>query len=418
MDENLNKPAFSAARKELIAALLSYLAAYIYVAAPFGGELELWLLVFTAFYFALVEYLCASRRRVWESWVWLGCMLSAVCSYVFSPCEVWGKSATFIFANIFAVWWTMSRAGVLLDGESGHFLPFDALNGFVLLPFGNFFLRVRTWWHFASRPRREGKKLNTSALVGSIIAVLLALLLLLSALEHLSGADAGFGTLVGNITGFFTNNVNLVNFLFKLLVSLPVGAYIFGLISGSMRLSPERITERRGFLESLLGQLRIVPARVWSICLAVFIAVYAVFFVMQGGYIFGAFSRTLPEGMTVAQYARQGFFELCRVMALNLVLLWLVTRMSAQPVRERRLSLTLCLALLAESILFAVVALSKLALYIDCFGFTPLRLESTWLASVLLAGCVAAAYSLITGRRSCRAWMIFGAVTLSALCWI
>lgn len=418
MNENLNKPAFSAARKELIAALLSYLAAYIYVAAPFGGELELWLLVFTAFYFALVEYLCASRRRVWESWVWLGCMLSAVCSYVFSPCEVWGKSATFIFANIFAVWWTMSRAGVLLDGESGHFLPFDALNGFVLLPFGNFFLRVRTWWHFASRPRREGKKLNTSALVGSIIAVLLALLLLLSALEHLSGADAGFGTLVGNITGFFTNNVNLVNFFFKLLVSLPVGAYIFGLISGSMRLSPERITERRGFLESLLGQLRIVPARVWSMCLAVFIAVYAVFFVMQGGYIFGAFSRTLPEGMTVAQYARQGFFELCRVMALNFVLLWLVTRMSAQPVRERRLSLALCLALLAESILFAVVALSKLALYIDCFGFTPLRLESTWLASVLLAGCVAAAYSLITGRRSCRAWMIFGAVTLSALCWI
>lgn len=418
MDENLNKPAFSAARKELIAALLSYLAAYIYVAAPFGGELELWLLVFTAFYFALVEYLCASRRRVWESWVWLGCMLSAVCSYVFSPCEVWGKSATFIFANIFAVWWTMSRAGVLLDGESGHFLPFDALNGFVLLPFGNFFLRVRTWWHFASRPRREGKKLNTSALVGSIIAVLLALLLLLSALEHLSGADAGFGTLVGNITGFFTNNVNLVNFFFKLLVSLPVGAYIFGLISGSMRLSPQRISERRGFLESLLGQLRIVPARVWSMCLTVFIAVYAVFFVMQGGYIFGAFSRTLPEGMTVAQYARQGFFELCRVMALNFVLLWLVTRMSAQPVRERRLSLALCLALLAESILFAVVALSKLALYIDCFGFTPLRLESTWLASVLLAGCVAAAYSLITGRRSCRAWMIFGAVTLSALCWI
>lgn len=418
MDKNLNKPAFSAARKELIAALLSYLAAYIYVAAPFGGELELWLLVFTAIYFALVEYLCASCRRVWESWVWLGCMLSAVCSYVFSPCEVWGKSATFIFANIFAVWWTMSRAGVLLDGESGHFLPFDALNGFVLLPFGNFFLRVRTWWHFASRPRREGKKLNTSALIGSMIAVLLALLLLLSALEHLSGADAGFGTLVGNITGFFTNNVNLVNFFFKLLVSLPVGAYIFGLISGSMRLSPQRITERRGFLESLLGQLRIVPARVWSMCLAVFIAVYAVFFVMQGGYIFGAFSRTLPEGMTVAQYARQGFFELCRVMALNFVLLWLVTRMSAQPVRERRLSLALCLALLAESILFAVVALSKLALYIDCFGFTPLRLESTWLASVLLAGCVAAAYSLITGRRSCRAWMIFGAVTLSALCWI
>jgi len=40
------------------------------------------------------------------------------------------------------------------------------------------------------------------------------------------------------------------------------------------------------------------------------------------------------------------------------------------------------------------------------------------LALVLLAGCAAALYSLITGRRSCRAWMIFGAVTLSALCWV
>lgn len=417
MDENLNKPAFSAARKELIAALASYFVSYIYAAFGFNFT-GAWPLIFAAGYIALVEYLCAGRPRAWESWVWLGCMVSSVCACVFAPCDVWGDFLTFVFAHIFAVWWTLSRAGVLLGGESGHFLPFDALNGFVLLPFGNFFLRVRTWWHFVSRPRREWKKLNTTALLGSILAVLLAVVLLVSALNLLSSADDGFGALVGNITGFFTNNVNLVDFFFKLLVSLPVGAYIFGLISGSMRLSPQRITERRGFLESLLGQLRIVPARVWSMCLAVFITVYAVFFVMQGGYIFGAFSRTLPEGMTVAQYARQGFFELCRVMALNFVLLWLVTRMSAQPVRERRLSLALCLALLAESILFAVVALSKLALYIDCFGFTPLRLESTWLASVLLAGCVAAAYSLITGRRSCRTWMIFGAVTLSALCWI
>ena len=71
-------------------------------------------------------------------------------------------------------------------------------------------------------------------------------------------------------------------------------------------------------------------------------------------------------------------------MALNFVLLWLVTRMSKPPVSERKVSLALCVTLLAESILFAVIALSKLALYIDCFGFTPLRLQSTWLALVLL----------------------------------
>ena len=74
------------------------------------------------------------------------------------------------------------------------------------------------------------------------------------------------------------------------------------------------------------------------------------------------------------------------------------------------------LVLIAESALLAVVALSKLGLYIDCFGFTPLRLQSTWLACTLLFGCGCAAVSLLTGRRTFRAWMIFGSVTLTALC--
>ena len=73
-------------------------------------------------------------------------------------------------------------------------------------------------------------------------------------------------------------------------------------------------------------------------------------------------------------------------------------------------------ALLIESMLFAVVALSKLVLYIDCFGFTPKRLQSTWLVCVLLFGSACALYTHLTGKKSMRVWMIFGAVTLSLLC--
>ena len=126
-------------------------------------------------------------------------------------------------------------------------------------------------------------------------------------------------------------------------------------------------------------------------------------------------ARRLPEGFTVAQYARQGFFELCRVMALNLALLWLVTRLGSRPARTSPGLRALVTVLLAESMLLAVVALSKLGLYISCFGFTPLRLQSSWLVCVLLFACVCALYSLWTGKKSMRAWMIFGAVTLSLL---
>ena len=76
----------------------------------------------------------------------------------------------------------------------------------------------------------------------------------------------------------------------------------------------------------------------------------------------------------------------------------------------------MCTVLLAQSILLAVTALSKLALYIACFGFTPLRLQSSWLVCVLLAGCAAWLVSLWTARRTCRAWLLFSGVTLALLC--
>lgn len=147
-----------------------------------------------------------------------------------------------------------------------------------------------------------------------------------------------------------------------------------------------------------------------------FSALYLVFFVIQGSYLFGAFSRTLPEGFIVSEYARQGFFELCRVMAVNFALLWLVTRMASPETTGKRSFTWLCVLLLTESMVFAVIAFSKLALYISCFGFTPLRLQSSWLVCVLFAGCGLWIYHIFSGRPAFRKWMIFGGATLAVLC--
>ena len=102
-------------------------------------------------------------------------------------------------------------------------------------------------------------------------------------------------------------------------------------------------------------------------------------------------------------------------MAINFTLFWLVTRTARQ---EQKLIRWMAAALLVQSMLFAVIAISKLALYIDCFGLTPLRVQSTWLVCVLLLGCVCALYTHLTGKKSMRAWMIFGAVTLAVLCMV
>lgn len=400
------KPPFSATNRETLAALIVYVAAYCYFCPQ-----PMWA-VFCALYVAAGELLYWNVRRSGESFIWLGCLAVLCVSELLGRNQVWGEYYV-LFLHVFGVYWLLSRSGRLCMGQSSMLLPLDALHGFLVFPFKHFFLRIRTVWYALTHLRRgERKKAQPGTVATIVLAVVLALLLLIGAGRLLLQADEGFARLFEQFRLELHVNAEICC---RLLLSLPVGAYVFGLLAGAGREDGQKIRARGESVTAAVAQLRRVPGIVWTAVLAVFLALYLVFFCVQGSYLFGAFRRQLPEGFTVANYARQGFFELCGVMALNFMLLWLVTRTGDDRARQSRVLRFLCTALLAESMLFAVVAFSKLMLYISCFGFTPKRLQSSWLVCVLFFGCGAGVYSLWTGKKSFRAWMIFGAVTLAAL---
>ena len=413
------KPPFAASKTEKILAFAMLAAAYFYVWIFLGdqarsAQLYAALLATFAAAFVAMGFLLRPRGRLpWESWVWLGCLAVILAAKIAGRGAVWGDVWPVFFVHVFAVYWYLSASGRLLEGRSGHLLPLDALNGFVAFPFGHFFLRARTIG-LSLRGSPEKKRAAPDAVLLSVAAAAAAALLLYLAANLLSAADDTFGGIFQTALDWLHERLNW-DVPLRFLLSLPVGAYLFGLLAGAPREPQAALRGRAARTAGSLEKLRRVPNALWTAALAVFAALYLLFFVIQGTYLFGAFARRLPEGFTVAQYARQGFFELCRVMALNLALLWLVTRLGSRPARTSPGLRALVTVLLAESMLLAVVALSKLGLYISCFGFTPLRLQSTWLACVLLAACAAALVSLWTGRRTMRAWMIFGAVTLAAL---
>ena len=415
------KPPFSAGRKEVLLAFGMYVLAYVYLGSGWWA-----LPLFAAGFIAAGEYLYRDVKRPWESWVWLACVI------MIAGCITWRSlhpnqydsrldvqvmqeyaipsSLAFLALHILAVYWLLCRSGRLTGGESGHLLPLDALYAFVIIPFKNFFLRIRCVL-LALKPKKE-RKVNAGAVAAAVLAAFVVLVLLVMAMMQLSAADDTFSKLLEGLRDALTLDLDQVWF-YRFLLSLPVGAYVFGLLAGLGRETPEAVRGRGTSAETALPKLRVVPEAVWLAALGVFSALYLAFFFVQGRYLFGAFTRTLPESFTVAEYARQGFFELCRVMAINFTLFWLVSRTAR---RESRPVRWMTAALLIESMLFAVVALSKLVLYIDCFGFTPKRLQSTWLVCVLLFGSACALYTHLTGKKSMRVWMIFGAVTLSLLC--
>lgn len=401
---------FTATLRERLLALLIYIPAYLYCCSWNTGYA---FLIFCAFFIAMTEWRHWEEKRSLESWVWLGCLVVTVLSAPLGRNRVWGD-LRLLFAHGFAIYWVLCRSGRLSGGESGHLLPLDALNGAVIFPAKHFFLRIRTVFYTLTHLRGADQKRQPVVVFAVVLALATALSLLVLAVQELSGADAVFQDGAKRFLALLTPQIDEL-VLWRFLLSLPIGAYLFGLVAGTGRESIEALRGRGEAVESCLRSFRKVPFGVWIAVMAVFSAVYLAFFGLQASYLFGAFTRTLPEGYTVAEYARQGFFSLCRVMAVNFALLWLVTRSCAQPVREKRSVLLLCTGILAESLLFAVIAASKLYLYISSFGFTPLRLQSAWLIVVLFAGCACALYALWGGKKAMKGWMLFAGVTLALL---
>ena len=351
------RPPFSANRKEQLLAFGMYVLAYVYLGSGWWA-----LPLFAAGFIAAGEYLYRDVKRPWESWVWLGCML------LVTGCIAWrglhpyqydsrypefvnheyilSEKLLLFILHIFAVYWLMSRSGRLTGSESGHLLPLDALYAFLIVPFQNFFLRIRCVI-FALKSKKE-RGVSAGAIAVAVLAAFAALVLLVLAMTQLSAADDTFSSLLEGLRDALTLDLDQVWF-YRFLLSLPVGAYVFGLLAGLGRETPETMRKHGASAETALPKLRVVPEAVWLAALGVFSVLYLAFFFVQGRYLFGAFTRTLPESFTVAEYARQGFFELCRVMAINFTLFWLVSRTAR---RESKPVRWMTAALLIESMLF------------------------------------------------------------------
>ncbi|HSH60693.1 MAG TPA: DUF4173 domain-containing protein, partial [Acidimicrobiales bacterium] len=125
-------------------------------------------------------------------------------------------------------------------------------------------------------------------------------------------------------------------------------------------------------------------------------------------------------GLTYADYARNGFFQLLAVAGLTLAILPPLVTMSSKAdseigvedrVRSRRALVMLAEAAIALTLVIVVVALRRLSLYEQAFGLTMLRLYSS-----LLAAWIGTAFILLGIRMAGvgvrRSWLVPAAVAL------
>ena len=411
-----SSPRFSVTVPQLLAALASYGVGYLYLQLLFQD----WyrgpgLAVFAAVFCLWVEGFCraAHRPAPKESWLWLGILAVLCLAACLYPTGL-TFTACLLAAHGAAAYWALARTGMLAEGITGPLLPLDLLSAFVVLPFGQFFLRLRTLLAGIGqlRPRRGG--LRRAGLVLLTLAVMLPVWGM--AIHLLSQADAGFALLTRDLTDWAARLLPQLDFftLMLLVLSLPVGAWLYGLVGGALRRTVPPVNGPA--VRTGAETLRAAPCPAVAAALAGTCLLYLLFFAVQAGYLFGAFTGRLPAGFTAANYARQGFFELCQVCALNFALLARAAKLSRAPLRTRPLLRRLAALLCAETFLFGLVAAAKLGLYIRRFGLTERRLFSAWAIGMLLLAAVLALVRLHRAFASVRVLALTCAVSFAAVC--
>ncbi|OGT70293.1 MAG: hypothetical protein A3H44_01260 [Gammaproteobacteria bacterium RIFCSPLOWO2_02_FULL_57_10] len=125
------------------------------------------------------------------------------------------------------------------------------------------------------------------------------------------------------------------------------------------------------------------------------VALFLVFVILQASYLFGGsemIERT--SGLTVAGYARRGFFELLSVSVLTLAVLLLIS--AAQC--NQRIFRPLALVLVACVLLILASAAQRLGLYTDAFGLTMSRVTAVAFMVWLACNLVSFSATVLRGR--------------------
>lgn len=227
---------------------------------------------------------------------------------------------------------------------------------------------------------------NKSILVKIIVAVAITVPLIVVLIFLLSGADKVFGYYVSKIFASF----KIQDFIFHGIL-IAAGFLMFysflwqGKHGKSDNAKNSDIEEKKQYKADNL---------VLYIILGSVLILYILFCAVQFAYLFA--SAGLPDGISYAEYAREGFAQIVVISGINLLIFGCMLKFGKiykQEEQKKDIALNVMLYILvAVTGIMLVSGFTRLGLYINFYGMTFLRLLSAWfiiyLALVLIL-CVA-----------------------------
>lgn len=342
-----------------------------------------------------------------EALFWFVLIILASISNVMFPFSYLMNLQTFFIFSVSIYWGALMMKGLLLKNTSNYLL-LDLVNVFILVPILNFNIVKKFIVHTVS------KQTHHSPLILQIgLGILISTPLLFFVIPLLIRADAS-----STLITFFQTLPTYFSLSPEALFTLTLTAFILPFMF-SFFLSYSKRNQlfivKNDYFETNKASFRVLPMSTTITAWIIILALYVFFIFAQITYLFSAFSGRLPvsSNLIYSAYARQGFFELCMIATINLMLMILTEILTHK--RNRFMSY-FYVTISVITVLLSFTALSKLALYISVYGLTPSRIISSSFVIFLAIVWIGIAIRQFKSFSIIRFTLIVGSIIVLLLC--
>lgn len=217
---------------------------------------------------------------------------------------------------------------------------------------------------------KEYKRFHTVQKV--LLGLIITFPILVIVIALLSSADVVFNSSISSVARYLENLVNnaqLKDILNITLLIFLVSIYYFSFCT-NIFYRPE-IKKDKHEITSVYKPL---DSTVLITMLSVLDIIYILFSVIQFSYLFSGGGRELPGGLTYAEYARQGFFQLLVAAVLNFCIILFMSHFRDKE-RKRAVTAIKTMLLIMAATTFVLICSSyyRMGLYEQQYGYTYLR---------------------------------------------
>lgn len=317
------------------------------------------------FYIVIVEASAyfIHKERTKESILWATFLLFQGILLGFDRSFEFEKLA-FLHATV--IYYTLCRFQRLSLPNTSETILLDFFQGWIIQPFSHIFARMIHVIKYILTHIRS-KQIKTI-----LFSIVILIPLVLFALGQLSAIDQNFSALTNSLFRFIFHELISMNF-YRIIWSIPVGAYLFGLISSCI-LSEKPFISYDGCREFFLKK-KVIPLISIRITTVVLLVLYLAFFIFQLSDLPTVLAA--PTAQSSCEYAVRGFWNFFRIMGLNIVLILALNFLiRKEDTNSTKIDTYI---LLFTTICFNLLACLKLGLYFFTYGYTERRVIALWL---------------------------------------